>query len=526
MAVVELAVPSHPSSTSTMYELDKTVVTSANQLSSQVQRTGDPTINSTWAHDMHEAVTQTIPRRVRQGVANEGPANGNGFIPTRESKSTPINRTLSVEKHIGNVQVRVLLSGMETPIFKPGMPVKQYTRLPDHRPPLRRDKPVRISLPDKAPRYVYPAADRSFIFIPRAMRPNNQQRIRGGKSRSGLGSVGGYSRRTSIFGGSYYGSMYSPSVMSRRSSIGQERDFVFSPTEPAISRPPVPVENPRPVVRLPPASRPETVPASVAAPAPSSAQSEQAIINTPQAQAIPAPQQPAFQENRPVSIPMHQPRPQKNISVADIDSPNLVQSQQTFQQAFHQQMPVQVANGYTRDTHTRQPSYLSQRSTGTPLSQIPERAIHAAPFQPITSGQAVPPQAPYYPQQGYPPQPQQPYYYPQGYSEPGMDTAYVPPHQQQPQQPPVTYAPQPTSSTPQDGRQGPPANSNLVAQEVNGMVYYYDASHMQPVNAYQSTYPAPQSYQPSVLGMGGMVTPSPDTYYYTQAAPNMVYYPQ
>jgi hypothetical protein len=57
------------------------------------------------------------------------------------------------------------------------------------------------------------------------------------------------------------------------------------------------------------------------------------------------------------------------------------------------------------------------------------------------------------------------------------------------------------------------------------MVYYYDASQIAPVNSYPA-YTAPQGYQPSVMGMGGMVTPSPDGFYYPQHAPGMVYYPQ
>ncbi|KAI9172458.1 hypothetical protein HJFPF1_01960 [Paramyrothecium foliicola] len=496
----------------------------------------DPTTSSPWTHDMHETVAGPIPRRPRQVVEDEGPANGDGFIPTCPPNPTPINRTLSTERHIGNAPVRVFLPDMKTPTVFSGMPVKQYTKLPDHRPPLRRDKPVRISLPDHLPRYILPAVDRSFIFIPRAMRPN-QQRGRG-KPRSGLGSVGGFSRRTSVFGGSYYGSMYSPSVgLSRRSSLAQERDFVYSPTGSVISRPPVPVENPRPVVRLPPSARPD-MPVNVALSSDALSNFDTAAVaprdisihDLPHPQAYSLPQKPAAQENRPASIPMHQPRPQKNISVADIE-PLATGSgpQQAFQQAFHQQVPLQVTNGFHPETHSRQPSYPSQHSTGTPLSQIPERAIHAAPFQPNVYGQP-----PYYNQQSYPAQSQQGYYYGPAYSGPGMATpataaaapAFVPSgqpgipnnfssaanHGDPPGPPPITSS-------------APPTSSNLVAQEVNGMVYYFDASQLPPVNSYQS-YGGPQGYQPNVMGMGGMVTPSPDGFYYPQPAPGMVYYSQ
>lgn len=529
--------------------------------SSQLHHPADPTTNSPWTHDMHEVVTeqqrqqlppQAPPARPRHAVEKEGPANGNGYIPTCKDNPIPINRTLSTEKQLGKVQARVFLPEMKAAKVIPGLAVKQYTKLPDHRPPLRRDKPVRISLPNNPPRYIYPAQDRSFIFIPRAMRPN-QQRLRG-KPRSGFGSMGGFSRRTSVFGGSYYGSVYSPSVaMSRRSSIA-DRDYMFSPTGSVISRPQIPVEVNHPIVRLPPAPRqdmhmsapmgapppgpmpmsmPMPMQADPAAMAYRSAAMEASINDLPQPQTYPLPQKPAFQENRPgSSLTMHQPRPQKNISVADIESPALAQGPQAYQQAFHQQVPVQMSNGLSNDMHTCQPSYPSQLSTGTPLSQIPERAIHAAPFQPNTYGQQ-----PYYnqqhQQQSYQPQQQQhqqpqSYYYPPGYNNPNMGPstgapAYVPSQQGLPGGFPSQN--QHEQSTMQGNGQASGSGPNLVAQEVNGMVYYYDASQLPPVNNY-SGYVAPQGYQSSVMGMGGMVTPSPDGFYYPQQTPGMVYYPQ
>ncbi|KNB02497.1 hypothetical protein FOXG_05348 [Fusarium oxysporum f. sp. lycopersici 4287] len=410
---------------------------------SQLHQPVDPTTNSPWTHDMHDAVVEPAPpARPRHMVEQEGPANGNGFIPTCDPNPTPINRTLSTEKHIGNAQVRVSLPSMKEPVVIPRLAVKQYTKLPDHRPPLRRDKPVRISLPNNPPRYIYPAADRSFIFIPRAMRPN-QQRMRG-KPRSGFGSMGGFSRRTSVFGGSYYGSVYSPSVaMSRRSSI-VDRDYMFSPTGSVISRPPIPVENTRPVVRLPPAPRPE--------------------------------------------MPM-------NTMVPPMAAPASAYGP-AYQQAFHQQVPIQMANGLSQESHTRQPSYPSQHSTGTPLSQIPERAIHAAPFQPNTYGQQ-----PYYNQQPYQAQPQQGYYYPPNYNAPiygasSTAPAFVP---SQPG-PPGSFTPQNQPEQPVMSNNGthPATGSSLVVQEANGMVYYFDASQLPPDTNY-SGYPAPQGYQPSVM---------------------------
>jgi hypothetical protein len=486
---------------------------------------------------MHEAVAEPLPSRpIRHVQDSEGPPNGNGIIPTCPQNPTPINRTMSTEKHLGNVQVRVFFPPMKAPVTFPGQAVKQYTKLPDHRPPLRRDKPVRISLPDAPPRYIFPAMDRSFIFIPRAMRPN-QQRLRGKGPRSAMGSIGGFSRRTSVFGGSYYGSAYSPSIaQSRRSSLAPEmgRDYLLSPTGSAISRPPLPMDSGRPVVRLPPLAQPHQV-APMPMPIPVQdmgyaagvqrplAGGESSITDLPQPQTHPLPQKPAFQENRPNSIPMHQPRPQKTVSVENIESPaQSLNAPQPYQQAFHQQYPLQVSNGFQHESHARNPSYASQRGPGTPLSQIPERAIHAAPFQP----NAYQPQQQ---QQGFYNQPyqmmQQPqsqgYYYGQPYGGnvapntlTGQGTGYAQPAQGDPA----------AAAAQANGQAGPAPN--LVAQEVNGMVYYYDASQLPSVPGFPS-YPGTQGFVPGVANMGGMVTPSPDTFYYPQApSTGMVYYPQ
>ncbi|KAI1129096.1 hypothetical protein F5Y10DRAFT_162502 [Nemania abortiva] len=467
----------------------------------------DPTVSAPWAHDMHETVTQPPPvRQPRSSFADEGPPNGNGFIPTCAPSSTPINRKMSTDKVLGSVQIRVFFPGLKEAIIFPSIPIKQYTKLPDHRPPLRRDKPVRISLPELPHRYVFPATDRSFIFIPRAMRPN--QRLRG-KPRSGLGSIGGFSRRTSVFGGSVYaGSAYSPSIaLSRRSSIAPDlsRDYLASPTGSVVSRPALPYDTTRPVVRLPPQSRqdqriPSTSEGSVVMHVDPS---HPALNERPQPH--PLPPKPPFAENRVAPIPMHQPRPQKTVSVASIESP-----ENSYHQAFHQQVPVQVSNGLGADAHARHASYPSQHSTGTPLSQIPERAIHAAPFQPNTQ----------FPQQGYyqPFQmmaPQQGYYFPPPYTgamAPNAPT-FLPssqPNQQPPSEVGSTQSVGPNSQ-----------NSNLVVQEHNGMFYYYDASQLPPMAPY--AYSAPQAYPVPNVGMSGMVAPSSDGYYYPTPG---VYYPQ
>lgn len=242
------------------------------------------------------------------------------------------------------------------------------------------------------------------------------------------------------------------------------------------------------------------------------------INDIPQPQTHPLPSKPAFQENRSVSIPMHQPRPQKTVSVADIESPTAQPApSQPYQQAFHQQVPVQVSNGFGHDAHARHSSYPSQHSTGTPLSQIPERAIHAAPFQPQPAQYA---QQSYYPPYQMNMGPQG-YYYPQpGYPSNVAPSATAPafvPGMQQGQ--PQGEAPPPNQPS---GQSQP--GSNLVAQEINGMVYYFEASQIQPV-APCPPYPTPQGY-PMAGGMNNTSVPAPDGYYYPPTGPGVVYYPQ
>ena len=549
-------------------------------------------------------------------------------IPTCPPSSTPINRSMSVEKPLGTLTVRVFFPPMKEPVFFEKFKVMQYTKLPDHRPPLRRDKAVVIDLPGHPKRQIFPAVDRSFIFIPRALRPN-QQRTRGGRTRSVMGSISGFSRRTSVFGGSYYnGSMYSPSVaLSRRSSIAQDaaRDFIISPAGSVIPGPPMSMENTaRPVVRLPPAaaaagpplpnqtgypvvdgqgppmhmpppmvvtsgepsmpSVPSYVPSHDAGPdqqLPQNSQSQPAeqsqspsspvptqqasqpsqpsqpsetssLSTVPPPQHHPLPQKPVFQENRPShNLPMHQPRPQKAVSVDNIEPPAQPTTNQPYSMAFHQQVPIPMATGFPpTESHSRHPSYQSH-TTGTPLSQIPERAIHAAPFQPNVppnqqqmaypqppNGMGAPAGQAYYAgaSGGYmiqPAPPPQGYFYP---TPPNYPSTMAPPAGMPPYVP-AGAAPGPAGPGPSYGPAGQVDASNaasgprnMVAQEVNGMVYYVDASQMP---AMQQGYPgysqAPMAPMPQVgymPGVGGMVTPVPADGYYYGGQPGMVYYPQ
>lgn len=458
-----------------------------------------------WTHDLHETVAADAPPAPRSHLAapNHDTQHTSRPVPTAP-RSSPPNRSFSSTVLIGNVPVVVFLPGMANPIQLPAVQKKQHTRLPQHRPPLRRDKPVRISVPGQPPRYIFPATERSFIFIPRALRPNQQAfRARGrGGFHTGQRS-------------SFYGS-YSPShgmSMSRRSSLGRaaSREGVHSPAGSVRSRQTVvTTENGKPVVRLPPTRPPAVFP------------SPNIASNVVPPGAVPPPSYahapPAYRESRPAPIPMHQPRPQKTVSVADIESPasfpfNPPQPQK--EQPFHQQVPMPVSGGiYGTDAsnfppHTRHTSHPSQAS-GTPLSHIPERAIHAVPFQPYSFQQSQPfypaayqPGAVFYPAPNaeYPP-----------FSAPVGPTGaptFVPAGQQ------VPYVmPAPASTNEQPGPSG------TVAHEAGGTVYFYDTTQMYPNPPFTVPAPGPGG----VVGMGGMMTPPSAAYFYPHPSTG-VYYP-
>ncbi|KAL6709051.1 hypothetical protein ACN47E_002178 [Coniothyrium glycines] len=466
--------------------------------------------DSPWQHDLHETVNapgaQThsaqpifVPLQTSDTIQQS--AKGQG-APTPKP---PQVRNFSTTVHTHNALVRVFLPNMKAPISFQNVPIKQHTRLPNHRPPLRRDKPVRISLPPAPPRYIFPTVERSFIFIPRALRPNQQGF---GRGRGRFGSFGGgfSSRRTSTYGGS----VYSPSVaMSRRSSMAREmgRDNLVSPAGSIMSRNGGFIDVNRPVVRLPPGGpRMPTGPAIVSP--------TNGMPN------YPLPQKPAFRENWQGQLPMHQPRPQKTVSVAGIESPASMSfnpPQQQEQQPFHQQVPAHIT-GIASSTeppafyqHTRQPSFPSQVTTGTPLSNIPERAIHAPAFQPYGQPGFQPPafvpQGYFFPSNGTQPQ----------YMAPaGMVPMFVPGAQQPGY---VMPAPAPAVAVPPPAV-GPP---NMVAYESNGMTYYVDSAQLYPPAPVEG-YPQPNY---AVPGMGGMMTPGPDgAYYYPQQMQPAAFYPQ
>ena len=458
--------------------------------------------NQRWDHDLHETVVHLAPS------AEKRPS-----VPPSHTGSSLSKTVLT-----GTVTIRVSLEGMKKPGIFEKIPVRQHTRLPDLRPPLRRDKPVRIALPGHPQRYMFPSPDRSFIFIPRAQRPNQQLgRVKGRGSFSQYGS-----RRTSVYGGS----QYTPSIsLSRRSSM--MREGIISPAASTASRPPLslPTGSARPIVNLPVGARP-SAPAFVGVGnptgPPNTATSAAQFNQLAQPAAFPYPQTATLRENRPNQIPMHQPRPQKTVSVATIESPSPGQfpgSQQQEQQPFHHQVPPnmngqptphdQIAVGQPRHM-----PFAGHQAGGTPLSSIPQRAVNAEPFQPGQQ-QAVYYQPAYAGQSVYcSPQPDnQPMGY--GSSQSLPSPMYMHSQQQGSYLVPMMMAP----AAPAEGSYVAGASA-MMPYEVNGTIYYQDPQQM------TATSEESAPFYSNMAGTGDMMSsPPPQGYYYAPAPPPMMYYP-
>ncbi len=381
----------------------------------------------------------------------------------------------------------------------PNVVKKQHTLLPQHRPPLRRDKPVRVSIPGEPPRYIFPSTERSFIFIPRAMRPNKQAYFRG----RGRGSFHG-SRRPSI-----YGSAYTPSIaMSRKSSFGAStmRDGIRSPAESVMSRATGPGMDPtRPIVRMP-----------SGVPTPSISRTGFPIVNGQMGgNVLPAIiQTPAFYGSHITTIPMHQPRPQKTVSVADIESPASFPVKAPLQQQeqpFHQQVPAHIPSSYGEEKASQPAEQILPVMAGTtPLSQIPEGAVFAQGFQsyPVMGGPAFF-GGPY--QSG-------PVFYP-GIADsssftlpmtgPGLAPSFIPGSQSHP----VNYMHAP-------GRMEGSVPNNMMAHESNGMVYYYNPPAFTP-----DAQGGAQQYPLTNGNVMTMPNGPPSQPFYYSGVPNGMYYP-
>jgi hypothetical protein len=223
------------------------------------------------------------------------------------------------------------------------------------------------------------------------------------------------------------------------------------------------------------------------------------------------PQQP-LQHGTPTTT-VHQPRPQKAISVAGIESPALLQNVPSEPQPFQNQLPAHMNEQPGFQPPPPPPPYFSPRQqyqyphqqpqTGTPLSGIPEQTINAPSFQPPPYGQP-PYYAPYHQGQNFYYSPQAPNGYPQ------MPMYMVPPPQgymmppQAPAMPPPQPAPEHERATSGSQHRHQQSQSGMVAHESNGMVFYVPASEAQQSEQYQ---PA-ESFVPS-YAMPGLPPPTP-----------------
>ncbi|KAK4540154.1 hypothetical protein LTR36_009740 [Oleoguttula mirabilis] len=512
----------------------------ANQVA-QAERAAE----QTWKHDLHDTINEEFPggpsAKPAESLQQRDVDDSARLFPKQPMAPRPTEArvvSFSSTTLVGKVQIRVSLPGMKAPIAFSEVPWKHYIRLPNHRPPLRRDKPVRVSLPDRPPHYIFPSHDRSFVFIPRQNRPNqHQQGYHRGSYQRSAGGYGYSSRRTSMYGGS----MYASSVgASRRSSLaGISRADAFSPTSFASGMPP---PN-RPVIRLPHGAQQHFSGIHT----PSGPMSGQHTPNGMMIHTYPLPQQPAFQ-GTPTST-VHQPRPQKTISVTGIESPALLQQAPSQEpQPFQNQLPAHMHQEQQAFAQPQQPYYTphqqyaypqqqqqQQPQAGTPLSGIPEQVMHAQAFQ-------QPPAMPYGQSPFYAPYStqQQQYYYsppgPNGYQPmpmymPSQAYATAPPAQmplpgQMPQSSPQVFAQEEAPSEVTGGLQD--QQSGMVARESNGMVFYVPQSEAQQDQDQQ--YQPAESFVPS-YAMPGLPPPRPapetsTAYYYPQIQPGLYFPPQ
>lgn len=299
-----------------------------------------------------------------------------------------------------------------------------------------------------------------------------------------------------------YGSVYTPSIaMSRKSSLGGStlRDGLRSPAESVMSRMGVPgVEAPRPIVRMP-----------SAVPTPSLSRTGfPLMMNGNPNMGMPPSHMfaPTAYGSHSTAIPMHQPRPQKTVSVADIESPTTFPYKaplQQLEQPFHQQVPPHM------EERQAQQQTMITAAGPTPLSQIPEGAVYAPGFQPYPAMGAPAYFGPSY-NNGpvfYPPVADgTPYSVPMGGGS-ALAPNFVPGSQ-------AHHGGYPAAGPHMDSGVPP----NMMAHESNGMVYYYNPPMFTPGS--QGGFPvAPNGHMvPMANGIPGQ-----QPFYYSSMPAGMFY---
>ncbi|RPA78605.1 hypothetical protein BJ508DRAFT_309094 [Ascobolus immersus RN42] len=413
-----------------------------------------PPTDNKWKHDMHEETLNSEKQQSNNFGFNQQNRGGRYVYP--KPNGTQIR---------GTVQIIVKLPGMDNPITFSEVPLKTHQRLPPHRPPLRRDKPVRIAIPEHPIRYIYPTQQRSFVFIPRNMRPGFvppfQNKFAGkpfaphnnfnnhGKMGTPPSGSTQQSRRSSFSKSKMQEGLESGDAHQEGTAVQPVADYPSGEYQYDVGD--FEDGKSKPVVRLPTVT-------PQAATGPATAPSSEAggeTVRTPSAKIAPAnpnpyptpPAQPLQEVRGTPTIPMHHPRPQKAVSISDVENPAIPYA--------YAPPPMPVYQ-----THSRNASY---QSNGAPNL---EAAVHAPPFQP---GYPMPP--PYF----YPPQ-----YMPAFIPPMGMDPNMMQPMFAPPPPPPYMPGPVPVSTS-----QAAAGASGVVAQESNGTVYFYDQSQYSAISGYQ-----------------------------------------
>lgn len=292
--------------------------------------------------------------------------------------------------------------------------------------------------------------------------------------------------------------------MSRRSSIA--RDGIMSPGASSISKPPygAPVAPSRPVVKLPAGARPQASVPNGAIHAGSSLAPTDGVSEPMH----PPPGKPAFQSSWTGQLHMHQPRPQKTVSVTTIESPSkekIHAPQQHELQPFHHQVPAHVNGVKSLQEYTgpypapTAVPYTGVQTAGTP-AHLPENAINAQPFQPDQPQMFYPTHYPMQDMVVYPStESQTTQFAPQTmmaqpmYMQPTPHGSYLVPVLSPSAVPPITSVAE------------APVGTN--AYESNGTVYYYDTSQ----------------YGEGAMNNGAYTSPGPDA---ASKGGNDVFYPQ
>lgn len=470
-------------------------------------------MNRPWTHDLHDSVSKIASgsKAAKPLLGRHGPTSSNNTENPAASVDDTLSKTFSTTLILGQVPVIISLPEMRETRVVQNVKRQKHTILPHHRPPLRRDKPIRVFLPGQQPRYVSPTNERSFIFLSRTFR-SHRDGIQDGARRNNFHLS---HRRYRGIGGGNTSSLEVSGKLSVADEVPSEK-IGPSAAEPGES-----------VARFS-----SSVPATVLS------MSVNSNLRHDDAELSNFAASIEHDNNEPESIAersaMDQARPNVSIPVSDLDSaeklqPNLPMPSpalQQQQQPFHQQMPPLVNRPAQSEDDS--PLYdhnrvheLSQMAhdNSVPAPRMSKEAIYAQPFQPAHLP-AVP--------QAYMPFSQAPgntfyagteHYFPMYY--PGYDFASVPPMfpSHVPPPPEVAIPPAlpisvayPTPAQPTTSLSEHSANRGTIAHESNGMVYYLNpsATISKPVDSYPVGFPVSA---PETMETDGVMPLSSQPYY-------------